>query len=99
MFHYEGRGAGGSRTSAGHPGKEEMSAQDGAAPTLILKALPRRSVARFLMRRRAGILLVTALCVLGQSARDIYRGAYRSWREAEPALERDAGTVGDALAA
>jgi len=44
-------------------------------------------------------LLGGALCLLAQSGpRDAYRAAYKSWREADPALERDAGTAGEALA-
>jgi hypothetical protein len=44
-------------------------------------------------------LLGGALCLLAQSGpRAAYRSAYKSWREADPGLERDAGTAGEALA-
>ena len=35
---------------------------------------------------------------MAQSTRDDYRAAYRAWREAEPNLEFDAATAGEALA-
>ncbi len=53
------------------------------------------------MRRRAAhfAFLAGALCLFAQSTpRDGYRSAYKSWREADPALERDAATAGEALA-
>jgi hypothetical protein len=44
--------------------------------------------------------LAGVLCLWAQSteSRDGYRAAYKSWREADPTLERDAGTAGEALA-
>lgn len=54
------------------------------------------------MRPRAALLafLAGVLCLFAQStqSRDGYRAAYKSWREADPTLERDAGTAGEALA-
>jgi hypothetical protein len=47
--------------------------------------------------RTASILLAVALCLAAQSSREGYRAAYRTWREAEPALESDAAKAGDAL--
>ena len=41
---------------------------------------------------------LAALCLTAQSARDAYRNLYRSWREADPSLELDAASAGDALA-
>src|ERR1700685_3200853 len=53
------------------------------------------------MRRRAALLafLAGVLCLFAQTtpSRDGYRSAYKSWRDADPALERDAGTAGEAL--
>jgi hypothetical protein len=43
-------------------------------------------------------LLIATLCLFAQSSREDYRAAYRAWREAEPSLEFDAATSGDALA-
>jgi hypothetical protein len=54
--------------------------------------------------RRLAIFLTGTLCLLAQSttpsgaSREGYRAAYKAWREADPGLERDAGTAGDALA-
>jgi hypothetical protein len=57
--------------------------------------------ANFRRAARAGrfTLLAGALC-LAQSgpSRDDYRAAYKAWRDADPGLERDAGTAGEALA-
>lgn len=39
----------------------------------------------------------TALCVMAQPSRDAYRNAYRVWREAEPNLEREAGTLDSSI--
>jgi hypothetical protein len=53
------------------------------------------------MRRRAAhfAFLAGALCLFAQSTpRAGYRSVYKSWREADPGLERDAGTAGEALA-
>jgi len=50
---------------------------------------------------RAGFaLLAVGLCLLAQStpSRDAYRAAFRTWRDADPDLERDAGAAGDSLA-
>jgi hypothetical protein len=55
-------------------------------------------------KRLLAILLTGTLCLLAQStapsgpSREGYRAAYKSWREADPGLERDAGTAGEALA-
>jgi len=45
-------------------------------------------------------LLTGVLCLFAQSnpSRDSYRAAYKSWKEADKALERDAATAGEALA-
>ncbi len=43
-------------------------------------------------------LLIATLCLFAQPSRDDYRAAYRAWRDAEPKLEFDAATAGDALA-
>jgi hypothetical protein len=50
------------------------------------------------VKRAAGILIV-AVCALAQEGREAYREAFRSWREADPGLERDAATAGAALGA
>ena len=53
------------------------------------------------MRRRGAAFAMTGvLCLFAQSgpSRDDYRAAYKSWRETDPGLERDAGTAGEALA-
>jgi len=53
------------------------------------------------MKRAAGLLavLVVAICAFAQTSRDAYRAAYREWREADPALERDASAPATDLAA
>jgi hypothetical protein len=53
------------------------------------------------MKRAAGLLavLVVVICALAQTSRDAYRAAYREWREADPALERDASAPATDLAA
>ena len=48
------------------------------------------------MKRAAGILIVTG-CALAQEGREAYQEAFRSWRQADPSLERDAATAGTAL--
>jgi hypothetical protein len=55
---------------------------------------------RLVARAARFTLLAGALCLLAQSgpSRDDYRAAYESWRAADPGLERDAGTAGEALA-
>jgi hypothetical protein len=50
------------------------------------------------VKRVAGILIV-ASCALAQEGRESYQEAFRSWRQADPVLERDAATAGVALAA
>jgi hypothetical protein len=50
------------------------------------------------MKRAAGILIVAG-CALAQEGREAYREAFRSWRQADPGLERDAATAGAALGA
>ncbi len=50
------------------------------------------------MKRAAGLILIVVLCAFGQTARDAYRTAYREWREADPSLERDAGSISADLA-
>jgi hypothetical protein len=49
--------------------------------------------------RRAAWVICMALCAFAQTSRDAYRAAYREWREADPALERDAGAPGAELTA
>jgi len=49
--------------------------------------------------KRAAWMICIALCAFAQTSRDAYRAAYREWREADPALERDAGAPGADLAA
>lgn len=44
-------------------------------------------------------LATLALVLWAQADRDAYRAAYRDWRQAEPAIERDAATAGAALGA
>lgn len=55
------------------------------------------------IRRLPAGLALAALCLLAQSNRDAartdYRASYRTWREADPSLELDAATAGEALAA
>jgi hypothetical protein len=46
------------------------------------------------MKRPFGLICLVALA-FAQGARDAYRAAYQEWRQAEPALERDAGSGGD----
>jgi hypothetical protein len=50
-------------------------------------------------RRAVAYALAGALCLFAQPgpSRDDYRAAYKAWREADPGLERDAGSAGDAL--
>jgi hypothetical protein len=48
------------------------------------------------VKRAAGILIVTG-CALAQEGRQAYQEAFRSWRQTDPALERDAATAGAAL--
>lgn len=48
--------------------------------------------------RRAALLTLFAVLVLAQSTRDGYRAAYRTWRETDPNLERDAAAGGAAIA-
>lgn len=50
------------------------------------------------MKRAASILIVAA-CALAQEGREAYQEAFRSWRQADPGLERDAATAGAALEA
>ena len=50
------------------------------------------------MKRAAGILIVTG-CALAQEGREGYQEAFRSWRQADPVLEKDAATAGAALSA
>jgi hypothetical protein len=50
------------------------------------------------VKRVAGILIVAG-CALAQEGRESYQEAFRSWRQADPVLERDAATAGVALAA
>jgi hypothetical protein len=49
------------------------------------------------MKRAAFLIFV--VCAFAQTTRDPYRLAYREWRVADPALERDAGATGGDLAA
>lgn len=54
-------------------------------------------------KRLSAGLLAGALCLLAQAvppslSRDAYRAAYKSWREMDQDLERDAGAAGEALA-
>jgi hypothetical protein len=42
---------------------------------------------------------MVAGCALAQEGREAYREAFRSWRQADPGLERDAATAGAALRA
>jgi len=51
------------------------------------------------MKRASAILICAALCLTAQQDRDSYRSAYRVWREAEPNLEKEAATSGEAAAA
>jgi len=44
-------------------------------------------------------ILIVAACALAQEGREAYQGAFRSWRQADPGLERDAATAGAALEA
>ncbi|HWZ34327.1 MAG TPA: hypothetical protein VNX18_23475 [Bryobacteraceae bacterium] len=41
----------------------------------------------------AATVCLIALGLFAQSSRDAYRSAYRAWRQADPNLERDAGTA------
>lgn len=49
--------------------------------------------------KRATIILMVAACALAQDGREAYREAFRNWRQADPALEKDAATAGAALGA
>jgi hypothetical protein len=57
-------------------------------------------------RASLAIFITGTLCLLAQStapsgptsSREGYRAAYKSWREADPGLERDAGKAGEPLA-
>jgi hypothetical protein len=49
--------------------------------------------------RRIACLVLVLWCAFGQASRDDYRTAYREWREADPALERDASSGREDLAA
>jgi hypothetical protein len=55
------------------------------------------------MKRAARILMVAILIVavfaLAQEGREAYQEAFRSWRQVDPNLERDAATAGAALGA
>ncbi len=44
------------------------------------------------------MLLIAALCLFAQATRDDYRNAYKTWRQSDPNLERDAGTGGAGFA-
>ncbi len=50
------------------------------------------------MKRTVWVLIIV-MCAFGQTARDAYRSTYREWREADPALERDAASAGTDLSA
>jgi hypothetical protein len=43
--------------------------------------------------KRIAIAITAVLCLSAQTSRDAYRAAYREWREADPNLERDAGSL------
>lgn len=45
------------------------------------------------------MILMVAACALAQDGREAYREAFRNWRQADPALEKDAATAGAALGA
>ena len=49
------------------------------------------------MKRAAGLAGVLVLA-FAQGSRDAYRSAYREWRQADPGLERDAGSANDLAA-
>lgn len=42
------------------------------------------------MRRTAYLTPLLAWCLIAQPSRDAYRNAYRTWRQSDPTLERDA---------
>src|SRR5581483_7626786 len=48
--------------------------------------------------KRTGLIALAALCLFAEASRDGYRAAYREWREADPNLERDAGSNSPQLA-
>jgi hypothetical protein len=48
------------------------------------------------VKRAAGIVIVAG-CALAQEGRESYQEAFRSWRQADPVLERDAAAGGAAL--
>jgi hypothetical protein len=48
--------------------------------------------------RRAGLFAIVAVLSVGQRSREDYRAAYRTWREADPNLEREAASGGAAIA-
>ena len=57
-----------------------------------------RCAGEFLKRAAVAYLVIpVALCLFAQPSRDDYRQAYKSWREADPMLERDAAAGGAAL--
>ena len=47
--------------------------------------------------KRPLAILVLVVCALAQEPRDAYQEAFQSWRRADPALETDAATAGEAL--
>jgi hypothetical protein len=55
------------------------------------------------MKRAASILivaiLIVAVCALAQEGREAYQEVFRSWRQTDPGLARDAATAGAALGA
>src|SRR5271165_5369263 len=64
--------------------------------------MSRAEVSRRGGKRFSAGLLAGTLCLLAQTApprlsRDAYRTAYKSWREMDQNLERDAGAAGEAL--
>jgi hypothetical protein len=65
-----------------------------------LASNPTAGEAEVKLRAGAVALIAGVLCLFAQSgpSRDGYRAAYKSWRELDPGLERDAGTAGAALA-
>ncbi|MBZ5602784.1 MAG: hypothetical protein LAO79_10805 [Acidobacteriia bacterium] len=48
--------------------------------------------------KRTGLIALAALCLFAETSRDAYRAAYRQWREADPNLERDSGSLSAQLA-
>jgi len=44
------------------------------------------------------LLALATLCLFAETSRDAYRAAYREWRESDPNLERESGTLSPQLA-